>query len=82
MLKKSIGFNWGACATSTGYWTGVRLRDLLLLAGTKVRGGGSARGACKQGLGLGLGRQGVGASAGACCCPARCMPPCRRSAAC
>ncbi len=36
MLKKSIGFNWGPCATSTTYWTGVRLRDLLLLAGVKV----------------------------------------------
>ncbi|EFJ43675.1 nitrate reductase [Volvox carteri f. nagariensis] len=35
MLKKSIGFNWGPCATSTTYWTGVRLRDLLLLAGIK-----------------------------------------------
>ena len=38
MLKKSIGFNWGACAVSTSYWTGVRLRDLLLKAGIKVRG--------------------------------------------
>ena len=37
MLKKSIGFNWGPCAVSTSYWTGVRLRDLLLLAGAKVR---------------------------------------------
>ncbi|KXZ49738.1 hypothetical protein GPECTOR_20NIT1 [Gonium pectorale] len=35
MLKKSIGFNWGPCATSTTYWTGVRLRDLLLRAGIK-----------------------------------------------
>ena len=76
MLKKSIGFNWGPCATryaphvqgptratspfitypsthiicadscpppdhppliSTTYWTGVRLRDLLLHAGIQVR---------------------------------------------
>ena len=37
MLKKSIGFNWGPSAVSTSYWTGVRLRDLLLLAGVKVR---------------------------------------------
>nr|QPB70507.1 NitA [Volvox powersii] len=36
MLKKSIGFNWGPCATSTTYWTGVRLRDVLLLAGIKT----------------------------------------------
>eukprot|EP00199_Chlamydomonas_sp_CCMP681_P001486 CAMPEP_0119101232 /NCGR_PEP_ID=MMETSP1180-20130426/336_1 /TAXON_ID=3052 ORGANISM="Chlamydomonas cf sp, Strain CCMP681" /NCGR_SAMPLE_ID=MMETSP1180 /ASSEMBLY_ACC=CAM_ASM_000741 /LENGTH=868 /DNA_ID=CAMNT_0007085319 /DNA_START=39 /DNA_END=2645 /DNA_ORIENTATION=+ len=35
MLKKSIGFNWGPCAVSTSYWTGVRLRDLLILAGAK-----------------------------------------------
>ena len=37
MLKKSIGFNWGPCAVSTSYWTGVKLRDLLLHAGVKVR---------------------------------------------
>ena len=36
MLKKSIGFNWGPTGLSTSYWTGVRLRDLLLLAGIKV----------------------------------------------
>ena len=36
MLKKSIGFNWGPCAVSTSYWTGVRLRDLLLKAGVKT----------------------------------------------
>ena len=36
MLKKSIGFNWGPTGLSTSYWTGVRLRDLLLLAGVKV----------------------------------------------
>lgn len=35
MLKKSIGFNWGPCAVSTSYWTGVRLRDILLKAGVK-----------------------------------------------
>ncbi|GAX75762.1 hypothetical protein CEUSTIGMA_g3205.t1 [Chlamydomonas eustigma] len=35
MLKKSIGFNWGPCAVSTSYWTGVRLRDLLMHAGVK-----------------------------------------------
>ena len=36
MLKKSIGFNWGPCAVSTTYWTGVRLRDILLRAGIKT----------------------------------------------
>lgn len=36
MLKKSIGFNWGPCSTSCSYWTGVRLRDLLIYAGVKV----------------------------------------------
>ncbi|KAG1677417.1 hypothetical protein FOA52_001872 [Chlamydomonas sp. UWO 241] len=36
MIKKSIGFNWGPCAVSTSYWTGVRLRDLLLAAGVKT----------------------------------------------
>jgi nitrate reductase (NAD(P)H) len=36
MVKKSIGFNWGPCGVSTSYWTGVRLRDLLLHAGVKV----------------------------------------------
>ncbi|PNH10814.1 Nitrate reductase [NADH] [Tetrabaena socialis] len=36
MLKKSIGFSWGPCATSTTYWTGVRLRDVLQLAGIKT----------------------------------------------
>lgn len=35
MVKKSIGFNWGPCAVSTSYWTGVPLRDLLLRAGAK-----------------------------------------------
>lgn len=37
MVKKSIGFNWGPCAAGTTYWTGVRLRDLLLHCGVKVR---------------------------------------------
>jgi DMSO/TMAO reductase YedYZ molybdopterin-dependent catalytic subunit len=38
MLKKSIGFNWGPCAASTSYWTGVRLGDLLRKAGVKQGG--------------------------------------------
>ena len=35
MLKKTIGFNWGPCAVSTSYWTGVRMGDLLKLAGVR-----------------------------------------------
>mmetsp|Transcript_30238 Transcript_30238/g.78184 ORF Transcript_30238/g.78184 Transcript_30238/m.78184 type:complete len:834 (-) Transcript_30238:53-2554(-) len=35
MVKKTIGFNWGPAGTSTGYWTGVRLSDLLTLCGAK-----------------------------------------------
>jgi nitrate reductase (NAD(P)H) len=38
MLKKSIGFNWGPCAVSTSYWTGVRLGDLLRRAGCRREG--------------------------------------------
>jgi DMSO/TMAO reductase YedYZ molybdopterin-dependent catalytic subunit len=38
MLKKSIGFNWGPCAVSTGHWTGVRLGDLLRRAGVQAAG--------------------------------------------
>ncbi|PNW79324.1 hypothetical protein CHLRE_09g410950v5 [Chlamydomonas reinhardtii] len=48
MLKKSIGFNWGPCATSTTYWTGVRLRDLLQHAGIKTPAEG-ARFVCFRG---------------------------------
>ena len=33
MHRKSQGFNWGAAGVSTAMWTGVPLRDLLLLAG-------------------------------------------------
>ncbi|KAL9643796.1 hypothetical protein ABK040_013211 [Willaertia magna] len=29
MIKHSKGFNWGACATSTAYWRGVRVSELL-----------------------------------------------------
>eukprot|EP00798_Chlamydomonas_sp_ICE-L_P021626 gene21626-28630_t len=36
MIKKSVGFNWGASATSTTYWTGVRLSDLMKKAGIKT----------------------------------------------
>jgi nitrate reductase (NAD(P)H) len=33
MIKQTIGFNWGAAGLSNGVWTGVRLRDVLKLAG-------------------------------------------------
>lgn len=33
MIKQTIGFNWGAAGVSTGVWTGVRLCDILKLAG-------------------------------------------------
>lgn len=36
MTKKSIGFNWGPCAVSTSYWTGVRMSTLLKLAGVQA----------------------------------------------
>lgn len=39
MLKKGKGFNWGPCAVSTSYWTGVRLGDLLRKAGVKEGAG-------------------------------------------
>ncbi|KIZ05991.1 hypothetical protein MNEG_1964 [Monoraphidium neglectum] len=38
MIKKSIGFNWGPCAVSTSYWTGVRLGDLLRHVGVDTSG--------------------------------------------
>lgn len=50
MLKKSIGFNWGPCAVSTSYWTGVRLSDLLLHVGAKTWEEG-ARYVCFKGPG-------------------------------
>ena len=33
MVKQTIGFNWGAAGHATGFWTGVRLRDILMKAG-------------------------------------------------
>lgn len=35
MIQKSIGFNWGPCATSCTYWTGARLCDILKYVGVK-----------------------------------------------
>lgn len=40
MIKKSIGFNWGPCATATSWWTGVRLADILKRAGVTKAGPG------------------------------------------
>lgn len=36
MVKKTIGFSWGACAVSTNVWTGVRLCDILKYVGVKT----------------------------------------------
>ena len=36
MVAKTIGFNWGPAGTSTGYWTGVRLCELLKACGVKT----------------------------------------------
>ena len=33
MVAKTIGFNWGPAGVSTGYWTGVRLCELLKACG-------------------------------------------------
>eukprot|EP01041_Mallomonas_annulata_P005810 gene5810-11716_t len=36
MIKQTIGFNWGAGGVSTGVWTGVRVSDILALAGVNT----------------------------------------------
>ena len=41
MIKKTIGFSWGASACSTSVWTGVRLCDLLKFVGVKSRKAGA-----------------------------------------
>ncbi|QDZ18659.1 nitrate reductase [Chloropicon primus] len=41
MIKKTIGFSWGASACSTSVWTGVRLGDLLRLCGVRTRAQGA-----------------------------------------
>ena len=33
MIKQTVGFNWGAAGLSNGIWTGVRVSDVLQLAG-------------------------------------------------
>jgi nitrate reductase (NAD(P)H) len=35
MIKKGMGFDWGAAAVSTNVWTGVLVRDLLAYVGIK-----------------------------------------------
>ena len=42
MIKKTIGFSWGACATSTSVWTGVRLCDLLKFCGVATKAQGAS----------------------------------------
>ncbi|XP_043715008.1 nitrate reductase [NADH]-like [Telopea speciosissima] len=37
MVKKTIGFNWGAAGISTSVWRGVRLRDVLKRCGIYSR---------------------------------------------
>ncbi|KAF9608459.1 hypothetical protein IFM89_009825 [Coptis chinensis] len=41
MVKKTIGFNWGAAGVSTSVWRGVRLRDVLKRCGILRRGKGA-----------------------------------------
>lgn len=35
VVKKSMGFSWGATAVSVNYWTGARISDVLKAAGVK-----------------------------------------------
>lgn len=42
LVKKSVGFNWGASGLSNSYWTGVRLCDVLRHCGI-----GRPRDGCK-----------------------------------
>ena len=35
LIKKGMGFDWGASAVSTNIWTGVLIRDLLNHVGIK-----------------------------------------------
>lgn len=49
LVKKSVGFNWGASGLSNSYWTGVRLCDVLRHCGIgKPRDG--ARYVCFRGV--------------------------------
>ncbi|KAE8077397.1 hypothetical protein FH972_015964 [Carpinus fangiana] len=41
MVKKTIGFNWGAAGVSTSVWRGVLLRDVLKRCGIFSRGRGA-----------------------------------------
>lgn len=49
MVKKTIGFNWGHSATSCTTWTGVRMSDLLRMAGVKSAAQG-AKYVCFRGI--------------------------------
>merc|ERR1719359_2753198 len=35
LIKKGMGFDWGACAVSTNIWTGVLMKDILEYVGIK-----------------------------------------------
>ncbi|XP_042507697.1 nitrate reductase [NADH]-like [Macadamia integrifolia] len=48
MVKRTIGFNWGAAGVSTTVWRGVRLRDVLKRCGINSRRMG-AMNVCFQG---------------------------------
>ena len=41
MVKNSQGFSWGPGAVSVNFWTGVRLSDVLRLAGVRSSGDGA-----------------------------------------
>jgi nitrate reductase (NAD(P)H) len=41
MVKQTIGFNWGPCATSTSVWRGVPLRNMLKRCGIYSRNSGA-----------------------------------------
>lgn len=41
MVKNSQGFSWGPGAVSVNFWTGVRLSDVLKLAGVQSYGSGA-----------------------------------------
>lgn len=49
MVKQSIGFNWGAAATSTSVWRGVPLPDILKKCGIMRKRNGGALHVCFEG---------------------------------
>jgi len=40
-VAKTVGFNWGPAGLATNLWTGVRLSDILKLAGAKCKAEGA-----------------------------------------